>query len=136
MSGSLIEFSQDLTTQEAPPPLPAGSYPAEIVSAQRRISGTTGRPFANIGMRIAPESYPADFPDGDPEGITLFYNRLQIGDSATIRFAWKRFLLACGMPLSSRVDMMDLIGKTCTVDITHQEYEGENRAQVARVLTP
>ena len=134
MSGSILTYSQDLTTQDAPPPLPVGTYTAEIVSVQKRVSNTSGREYLNAQMRIPPEQYPADYADGDPEGVTLFYNRLQTADTPQARFAMKRFLQAVGAPLGSKVDLMDLVGLTCNVEITHQEYEGEQRAQISRVM--
>jgi hypothetical protein len=44
------------------------------------------------------------------------------------------FLEKCGGPLGRTVDLNALIGLTATVEITHQEYEGEQRAQIARIL--
>lgn len=134
MSGSILNYSQDLNTQEAPPPIPVGIYSAEITGAQKRVSNTSGREYLNIQVRIPPEQYPADYQDGDPEGVTLFYNRLQTADTPQARFAMKRFLQAVGAPISSKVDLMDLMGLTCNVEITHQEYEGEQRAQISRIM--
>jgi hypothetical protein len=48
----------------------------------------------------------------------------------------RQFLERVGAPLSNRVDLNSLIGLTATVEITHQEYEGEQRAQIARILAP
>jgi hypothetical protein len=134
MSGSILNYSQDLATQDAPPPLPTGVYPAEVTAVQKRTSNTSGREYLNVQMRIAPDSYPADYPDGDPEGTTLFYNRLLTADTPQARFQMKRFLQAVGASLSANVDLMDLIGLTCTVEITHQEYEGEMRSQISRIM--
>ena len=136
MSGSILQFSEDITNAQPPPPLPVGPYPAEIIGAQRRTSATSGNDYAQITMRINAESYPADYTDGDPDGTTLMYNRLQIGDTPTIRHRWRVFMERCGGPLGRSVDLNSLIGLTCTVEITHQEYEGEQRAQIARVLAP
>jgi hypothetical protein len=44
---SVIEFSEDVATAEAPPPLPVGQYPAEIRSAERKTS-------ANSWQRVWP----------------------------------------------------------------------------------
>lgn len=135
-TGSILTFSSDIAEAEAPPPLPVGPYPAEIIGAQRRVSATSGKEYASILMRINAESYPADYTDGDPDGTTLNYNRLQIEDNGVNRHRWRVFMERCGGPLGRNIDLNALIGLTCTVEITHQEYEGEMRAQIARVLAP
>ena len=136
MSGSILTFSEDITNAQPPPPLPVGPYPAEIIGAQRRTSATSGSDYASITMRINAESYPADYTDGDPDGTTLQYNRLQIEDTPVSRHRWRVFMERVGGPLGRSVDLNSLIGLTCTVEITHQEYEGEQRAQIARILAP
>ena len=52
MSGTILTFSEDITNAEAPPPLPVGPYPAEIIGAQRRTSPTTGKDYAQIMLHI------------------------------------------------------------------------------------
>jgi hypothetical protein len=136
MSGSIFEFSQDLNDAKPPPPLPVGPYPAEIVGAQWRVSNTSGKEYANIIFRIGAESYPADYVDGNPDGTELPYNRLQKEDTAQARWRWRQFMERVGGPLSRNIDLNTLIGLTGTVDVSHQDYEGEQRAQIARVLAP
>lgn len=136
MSGSILTFSEDISNAQPPPPLPVGPYPAEIIGAQRRTSAASGNEYAQIMMRINAEAYPADYIDGDPDGTTLMYNRMVIGDSPQIRHRWRVFMERCGGPLGRTIDLNTLVGLTCTVDITHQEFEGEMRAQIARVLAP
>ena len=135
MSGTILAFSEDITNAPPPVPLPVGPYPAEIIGAQKRMS-STGNEYVQIGMRINPEAYPADFTDGDPDGTTLFYNRLLVDDTPANRHRWRVFMEKCGGPLGRNIELGNLIGLTCTVEITHQEYEGEQRAQIARVLAP
>lgn len=136
MSGSILAFSEDITNAPVPQPLPVGPYPAEIIGAQKRVSPTTGNEYVQVMMRINPESYPADFTDGDPDGTTLSYNRLQADDTGVNRHRWRVFMEKVGGPLGRQIDLNSLIGLTCTVEITHQEYDGEQRAQIARVLAP
>jgi hypothetical protein len=83
MSGSILSFSEDITNATPPAPLPPGPYPAEIIGAQKRTSATTGKEYAQIMFRINAESYPADYTEGDPDGTTLSYNRLQVDDSGS-----------------------------------------------------
>lgn len=134
MSG-ILAFSEDITNAPPPVPLPVGPYPAEIIGAQRRTS-STGNEYVQVLMRINPDSYPADFTDGDPDGTTLSFNRLQVEDTGVNRHRWRVFMERCGGPLGRNIDLGALVGLTCTVEITHQEYEGEMRAQIARILSP
>jgi hypothetical protein len=136
MSGSLLTFSEDITNAPPPVPLPVGPYPAEIIGAQRRVSATTGNEYVSIPMRINAESYPADYTDGDPDGTVLVYNRLAIDDTPTNRHRWRVFMEKCGGPLGRTIDLNALVGLTCTVEVSHQEFEGEQRAQIARILAP
>jgi hypothetical protein len=41
-----------------------------------------------------------------------------------------------GGPLGHEIDCNALIGLWANIDVTHQEYEGEMRANIARVLAP
>lgn len=136
MSGSILTFSEDITNAQPPPPLPIGPYPAEIIGAQRRTSPTSGNDYAQIMCRINAEAYPADYSDGDPDGTVLSYNRMVMEDTPQSRHRWRVFMERCGGPLGRSIDLNALIGLTLTVEITHQEYEGEQRAQIARVLAP
>ena len=136
MSGSIMEFSSDIGEAVAPPPLPAGPYTAEIVAAVRKTSATSGNEYAAISMRISPEQYPADFLGGDPDGTVLSYNRLLLEDTPQARWRMRQFMERCGGPMGRSIDLNSLIGLTCVVEITHQEYEGEMRAQISRVLAP
>ena len=136
---SIIEYGEDLTTAEAPPLLPAGPYPAEIVGAMEKTSSTKGgkgNRYLNVVFRIHPESYPADFLDGDPNGLELHYNFIQLDDTPRNRYNMRRFLERIGAPLSRQVDLNDLVGRTATVELTHSEWNEEMRVQIARILAP
>src|SRR5215472_7154218 len=107
---SILEFSIDLTEATAPPPLPVGQYKAEIIGAEQRTSQTSGNQYANIQFRIHASEYPADFTEGDPDGMTLSYNRLLMQDTPMARWRWRKFLEAIGGRLSRSIDLTDLIG--------------------------
>jgi uncharacterized protein DUF669 len=130
---SLMEFSSDLSTAEAPPPLPVGEYPASIVKAEIKDSAK-GNKYLALMFRIEPESYPADFIDGNPEGETLSYNRVVLQDNPQGRYRMRKFLESVGGTLSTRVDPNELMGLTATVGIVHGKWEGETRAEIAKVL--
>lgn len=135
---SMIEFSQDLNNVVAPDPLPPGVYPAEIIGATEKVSGSTGNRYLNVVFRINSESYPADYTDGDPDGIEIHYNLLQLNDNGRNRFRMKKFLERVGAPLSNSVDPNTLIGLTATVEINHRfnEMMDETQPNIARVLSP
>ena|SRR5215471_379790 len=133
---SIIEYGQDLNDATPPTPLPAGTYPAELIGCSEKVSNTSGNKYLNAVFRIHSENYPADYIDGDPDGTEIHYNRIVVEDSGRGRFRMRQFLERIGAPLSNRVDLNTLIGMTATVEITHQEFEGEQRAQIARILAP
>lgn len=138
MSGStsILEFSEDISTAQPPPPLPVGPYPAQIISVQTRVSATTGNEYVQIGFRVNPEMYPADFTGGDPDGTVLMYNRLTTDDTPRMRYQWRKFLENVGGPRGRRLDLGALMGLTGNIDVAHQEYEGEQRPTIARILAP
>jgi hypothetical protein len=101
MSESILTFSEDITNAPPPPLLPVGPYPAEIIGAMKKNAPTTGRDYAQITFRINAESYPADYVDGDPDGLILYYNFLQLADTPQNRHRWRVFLERCGGPLDA-----------------------------------
>lgn len=139
MSGTqstIMRFSKDITNAEPPPPLPARQYRAEILGASVRPAQSSGVLYLNLQMRIPAEAYPADYVDGDPDGTILYYNRIQAVDTPTGRYRWRQAMEKIGGPLGMEIDTNTLIGLWANVEVTHQEYEGEMRAQIARLLAP
>jgi hypothetical protein len=130
---SIMEFSSDLNDAEAPPPLPAGEYPASIVKAEIKLSGK-GNNYLALMFRIDPESYPADFQDGNPDGETLTYNRVALQDTPQGRYRVRKFMESVGATLGRTVDPNELMGLTATVGVTHGSWEGETRAEIAKVI--
>jgi hypothetical protein len=134
---SIIEFSEDIATAEAPKPLPVGQYPAEIRSAERKTSANSGNEYGRVQFFIAPEQYPADFTEGNPDGMLLDYNRVPTQDNPAARHRMRKFCEAIGYsPKGGKVDMNEWIGMTATVDIVHDTFDGETRAQIKRVVAP
>jgi hypothetical protein len=136
MSGSIMQFSQDLADAQPPPPLPKGPYPAEIIGAVERTSNATGNLYASIQFRIGADNYPADYTEGDPDGTVLTFNRLLIEDTPQSRWRWRKFLENVGGPLGRSVDLNSLIGLSATIEVVHQEYEGEQQASISKILAP
>lgn len=131
---SIVEFSEDISNAEAIPPLPEGDYPAEIRSAVRKTSNTSGKDYAQVQFFIAPESYPADYTDGDPDGTLLTFNRVSLEDAPASRHRLRKFVEAIGAKGGSKIDLNDWQGLTATVAIAHGEWEGEKRAEVRKVI--
>lgn len=136
MSGSqsIMRFSQDIASAEPPPPLPARTYRAEVVGATIRPAATSGVMYLNLQFRIPAEEYPADYVDGDPDGTMIYYNRIQASDSPQNRYRWRKAMERLGGPLSMEIDVNSLIGLWANVEVVHQEYEGEMRAQISKLL--
>ena len=133
---SVMEFAEDLNNQEAPPPLPAQEYPAEIVSAAFKVSANSGNTYLALNFKISADHYPADFEGGNPEGETLGYNRLVVlPETPGRRYAIRKFLESVGAKVGKSLDPNDLMGLSATVGVTHQDYEGEKRAQIAKVTS-
>lgn len=132
---SIMEFSKDVSQQDAPEPLPAGDYPAEITDAQIKPSANTGRNYLALTFMISPNDYPADFTEGDADGTRLSYNRLTMEDTPRARYRLRQFCEAVGarVPTTS-FDPSDLLGLRAQVNIIHDKYEGEVRAQIAKVM--
>ena len=130
---SLMEYSSDLNEAEAPPPLPAGEYPAEIVKAEIKDSAK-GNKYLAIQFKIDPDNFPADFEEGNPDGEILSYNRVMVEDTPRGRYRMKTFLNSVGGKLGRALDPNDLMGLTATVGVVHSKWEGEDRAEIAKVL--
>lgn len=136
MSGSLFEFSVDLAEAQPPPPLPPGTYPFEIIGAQRRTSQVSGNTYVQVLCRIAAANYPADHIDGDPDGTVLSYNRLLLEDTPQARYRMRQFMERVGGPMGRTVDLNSLVGLSGMCEITNGEYEGEPQAQISKIIAP
>lgn len=139
MSGSLpsmIEYDDDLANQEAPPCLPDGIYPGEIVSAAIRLSTNTGNNYLQLGIRFAPEVYPPDFADGDPDGTVVMYNRLIVSKKGRDRWLMKLHMEAIGGPTGKTIDPNELLGLTGMFEINSREYQGEKQNNIVRFVKP
>jgi len=133
-NSSIIEFSEDITNAEAPPPLPPGEYRAEIRAAEPMVSNNTGNRYARTHYYIAPEDYPADFdPELNPDGITLKYNMVSLEDTPKGRFSIRRYCEAIGAPMSKIIDLNAWIGLEARVIVTNSEYDGMQIAQIDKV---
>lgn len=131
---SIIEYSSDIASAEAPPPLPVGDYPATVESVAVRTSQTSGNDYLAVVLNVSPDDYPADFDSENyPDGVKLSYNRLVVEDTARSRYQMRKFCEAVGAKMSKRIDPSEWIGLSCKVGIKHDTYEGEKRAQIGAI---
>lgn len=131
---SILEYSEDISQAEAPPPLPVGEYPATVESVEQKTSNTTGNEYLAITLNISPDDFPSDFDaDSYPEGVKLSYNRLLVEDSPRSRYRMRKWCEALGAKMSKQIDPTEWLGMSLTVGIKHDTFEGEKRAQVAKI---
>lgn len=131
---TIVDYSTDISSAEAPPALPAGLYPAEIKAAQVKTSENTGNKYYDVAFHIPAESFPADFPaDVAPDGLTLNYRRLSAEDTVQGKFRVRGFCESLGAPMSNRIDVNDWVGRNATVELTQSEWEGVIRNEIKKV---
>lgn len=130
--GSVIEFSEDVSKAEAPPPLPARTYQATVTGASQKVNRNGGR-YASVEFTISPDQFPPDFSAIQQDAVKLRYNFVPLGDTMQDRYRLKKFCDAIRAPVSKRVDLNDFIGKSANVVIVAGEYNGEPQAQIKTV---
>ncbi len=130
---SIIEFSEDISTAEAPEPLPERDYPFTISGATRKVSTNTGNPFAQVQLRINEEDYPADFDANNAPGGKTISHIIGLTDDAPSRHRLRKFMEAIGAPMSKRINLAEWVGLTGKATVSHQTYEGVKRERVAKV---
>ncbi len=132
--GSIIEYSEDLAEQEAPEPLPPGEYDGTILRCEAKISNTSGKKYAAVTFNIPVEQFPPDYPsENNPDGATVIYRMVPLGDNPRARFQTKRFVEAIGATPGKRIDLNDWVGLSARVGIQNEDYEGVPREVITRV---
>jgi hypothetical protein len=86
-----------------------------------------------VQFYISEDAYPADYTEGEPDGMLLTFNRVSLMNTPSGRHRLRKFLEAIGAPAGTKIDLNDWVGRTATVTIAHDTYEGEVRAQIAKV---
>lgn len=130
---SIVEYSVDLNNAEAPPALPKGQYPAEIRKAEVATT-KEGKPWYKTSFYFAPEVYPADFVDGEPDGMLVPGPFLSAEDTVIARFKVRKFLEAIGIKLSKTVDVNAWLGQVATVETDVGTYEGVPQTVIKRIV--
>jgi hypothetical protein len=131
---SIVEFSVSLKDQEQPDPLPIGQYLGVIKGAEIKISQRNTR-YCAVSFFISPDQYPADFTDGNPDGMTLVFRRVGLEDNPQARWGTRRFIEAIGGVLSKKLNVTDWIGMEAALEVVHDTYEDVLRPVIARVTS-
>lgn len=133
---SILEYSDDVSTAEAPPPLPPRIYPAQVISAVQKVSKNTGNTYVALQVRIPSDVYPVDYKEGNPEGTVLSYNRVLVQDTYDGRYRMRLLCEALGVMPGRNVDLNKMIGCACRVEVTNEPYDGIMRNQANAILHP
>lgn len=132
---SILQFSKNIAEQEAPPALPPGEYPAQVVAAEVRENKSGDGDHVYITWEIKPEAYPADFDASFyPEGRRV-YQRLGASDIPSQRFRFKRFCEALGVPASTDTfDVGEWIGLSAILGLDVETFEEVETERVKKVM--
>jgi hypothetical protein len=129
-----FEFSQDISTQEAPPPLPQGRYLATVEAAEPKISANSGNTYIDITFTIAPDQFPADYSAIQQDAVKIHYRSLVVSkDDARSRYAIRQFCERLRVPVSRKLDVNDFLGKTAMLTISHRQYQGVDQPEIKAV---
>ncbi len=125
---SVYEFSQDIASAEAPPPLPVGEYRASVRSVEAAVSKSSGKPMMVLTYNISPDQYPVDYTEGNADGETLtYYHPLE--DTPRNRFRLRKFCEMHGVAASRRINLPDFIGQDVIMNVSHEDYQGLPQAR-------
>ncbi len=130
---TIVEFSEDIATAKQPDPLPTGEYLGTIRAAQVKRSQRDTK-YGEAMFFISSDQYPADYKDGNPDGVSLAYRRVSLEDNPMARYQARRFSESIGSPMQGRtIDVSRWVGLSAKVTVSHEEYEGTIRAVITKV---
>lgn len=130
---TILEFQTSLADQAEPQPLPERDYNGEIRAAMKKTSAS-GTDYIQLDVFVPAEEYPADYTDGDPDGVTLSFRRLMLDGTPNSRWRLKRLCEAVGVTPGNTLDLNEFVGRSIRIRVKHSEYEGERRADITRLL--
>jgi len=129
---SIVEFSVDIGKQNEPEPLPSGDYTGVIRAAIQKLSQRDTK-YAEVAFHIDADQYPADYTEGNPDGLTLYYRRVSLEDNPMARYRARQFCESLGAPTGKKVDLSEWVGMEAIVEVTNEPWEGSLRANINRV---
>lgn len=131
---SVFEFSSDISSQEAPPPIPQGKYLASITAAEPKVSTNSGNTYVDVTFTISPDQFPADFAAIQQDALNIHYRSLVVSkDDARTRYNIRRFCEAIRCPVSRKLEVNDFIGKSAMLTIGHRPYQGTDQPEIKAV---
>lgn len=128
---SVMESDVDVDDAPPPEPLPKGEYPAEVNAAEVKVS-QKGNSYVDVTLFVAPEAYPADYEQGNPQGLNLHYRRLDastnpVTGKLTPRAAYNigKFMRTIGLRGGRSIDVNEWVGQPCRVRIDHEASQND-----------
>jgi hypothetical protein len=119
----IYEFSENPADATQPPLLADAEYRATVRGAVLGKAKGSGNTMITLDYVIAPEQYPADFAEGDPDG-TVGKGYIVVEDSPQGRFRYKRACEMHGVTPSKRVDPNAFMGQEVIVRVSSETREG------------
>lgn len=115
-------LSVDFSGTETSAVVEEGDYTVEVVEVEQKTSENSGADYLSMEFKIT---------DGEFEGKKLYHN-CSLQPQAL--FNLRGVLEALGFEVPQGVmelDTADLIGETCNVSVTHEQYEGKTKARIS-----
>lgn len=130
---SVFEYTSDISTQEAPPALPARTYPATCTAAvSKQSSSKPENILLNLEFTIDPSAFPADFTEAEPQ--KLYWNRNVLNaDTAKSRYQLKQLCEKMKVPASRKLDINDFVGKQVNLKVKNGSWQGIPRAEIEAI---
>lgn len=133
---NILELDMNLEDFEDFEPLPPGNYPAEVRSAEMRIS-EKGNEYYYCTIIINPNDFPADYDVANaPDGLILVYARMQKPDANNRRSITqiKNWYRALGLKMKTNIiDPETWVGHKLMVNLGLSEFQGEVRNDIRSV---
>lgn len=132
---SVVEFTEDVSLQEAPPVLPPGTYNATCTRAL--VTPSKSNPenhLLNLEFTIAQNEFPADF--AEAEDVKLYWNRNTVNkNTAKERWQLKQLGEKMKVHIGRRLDCNDFIGKQVKLKVKNGAWQGVPRAEIDAIET-
>jgi hypothetical protein len=128
---SVAEFSSDVSTQEAPPALPPGMYPAVVTAAVlKRSKSNPDNVLLDLEFTIDPSAFPPDFTENsEPQKLHWMRNTVN-KDTARERFQLRQLGEKLRVHIGRKLDANDFMGKQANLKVKNEPYQGMNRASI------
>jgi hypothetical protein len=132
---SVFEYDEDVGEAKAPKPLPKAKYRASIEGVEAKVSEKSGNQYAAVSFKIAPDQYPADFTDGNPDGTIIVYRRITMEKEPRAVYRLRKFLEAIGAPKGKTINLSDWLGREAIIKLDHQKgNDGLDYPDIVEIL--